>query len=100
MGSKINWEAGDGVNAAPEGAKPSDIWLNEGMVIMTQIANPIFKNSPANHRKRVRGFSQAREKRKEGYTDLASAGVRLPISIVRAKVCANRAALSGDMAYS
>src|SRR5512138_3821709 len=96
-GKRISWVEETGWFGVPNGLNPSAILGRDGMRIPTQTMSPTFRRIPLIQRKRAIGLSQACVTRKDGYTDLGSAGIRLPISVARAKVCTRPAAFCGEI---
>src|SRR5512140_1621041 len=64
----------------------------------TQTINPRLSRMPVIQRKRASGLSHASVMRNDGYTDFAAVGIKLPISVARAKVRTRPAAFCGEMA--
>src|SRR5262245_28707300 len=97
-GNRIKRIEGTMVFGVPEAPKPKGICCSDGIRIPNQTTKPRLRMSPLIHKNRAMGLSQACAMIKDGYTDFDSAGVRLPISVARAKVRTSAAASRGEMA--
>ena len=85
-GSKINCVDDAVWFGTPNGSNPKGIFDSEGMRIPTQAIRPRLSRMPLIQTKRAMGLSHACVTMKDGYTDFASVGIRLPISVARANV--------------
>src|SRR5262245_43917284 len=97
-GSRISRVGVVGSFGAPNALNPNGICPSAWIRIPTHTINPTFSSNPLTHKNRAVEFSHARVMMNDGYTDIGSAGERLPISVARAKVRTSEPASFGEMA--